>query len=107
MMMTVRELCSTLGELDPDTPVGLLTLSRVGICVDEVSTTCAAVQPSVNDDGTEHFVWLIGAEPSPVDAPPIVAWPCSCGEVVVSVPNDQWCDDIHPDRCQPTTLSNP
>lgn len=100
-MLTVRELCMTLAELAPDTGVGLLTLSRVGICVDEVTTTCAAVQPSVADDGTEQFVWLIGAEPSPVAAPAIVSWPCSCGRVVVSVPNDQWSDDVHPDRCQP------
>jgi len=105
-MMTVRELRSTLGDLHPDTPVGLLTLSRVGICVDEVSTTCATVQPSVDDHGTERFVWLIGAEPSPVPAPAIVSWPCSCGQVVVSVPNDQWSDDIHPDRCQPSDLPN-
>lgn len=100
-MMTVRELCMFLAEFAPDTPVGLLTLSRVGICVDEVTTTCASVQPAVADDGTEQFVWLIGAQLAPVDAPAIVSWPCSCGEVVVAVPNDQWSDDIHPDRCQP------
>ena len=51
-MMTVRELRRTLAELPPDSAVGLLTLSRVGICVDEVATTCATVQPSIDDDGT-------------------------------------------------------
>ena len=105
-MMTVRELCLTLAELAPETPVGLLTLSRVGICVDEVNTTCATVQASVGDDGSEQFVWLVGAEPAPVAAPPIVSWPCSCGQVVVSVPNDQWSDDIHPDQCHPSALPN-
>lgn len=97
-MMTVRELCLTLAELAPDTPVGLLTLSRVGVCVDEVSTTCAAVQPSVADDGTEQFVWLIGAEQPMVASPAIVSWPCSCGHIVVAIPNDQWSDDTHPDH---------
>ena len=97
-MMTVRELCLTLAELPPDSGVGLLALSRVGICVDDVATTCATVQPSIADDGTAAFVWLVGAEPATVDAPAIVSWPCSCGELVVAVPNDEWADDNHPDH---------
>jgi hypothetical protein len=106
-MMTVRELCSTLAALAPETQVGLLTLSRVGICVDEVTTTCASVQPSVGDDGTIQFVWLIGAEPAPCDAPAIVSWPCSCGELVVAIPNEQWADDVHPDHHDDPTFTPP
>ena len=100
-MMTVRELSATLAEFPPDSMVGLVTLSRVGICVDDVATTCASVQPSINDDGTTGFVWLVGAEPASVDAPAIVSWPCSCGELVVSIPNDAWADDVHPDHIDP------
>lgn len=100
-MMTVRELSVTLAELPPDRAVGLLTLSRVGICVDEVATTCASVQPSITDDGTTSFVWLVGAESATVEPPAIVSWPCSCGEVVVSIPNDAWADDVHPDHIDP------
>lgn len=102
-MMTVRELCLTLADLPPDSKVGLLTLSRVGICVEEVATTCASVQPSINDDGTTRFVWLIGAEPATADVPAIVSWSCSCGEVVVSIPNDAWADDVHPDHIDPAS----
>ena len=90
-----------MAELPPDSPVGLLTLSRVGVCVDDVTTTCASVQASISDDGTAEFVWLVGAEPASVDVPAIVSWPCSCGELVVSIPNDAWADDVHPDDLDP------
>lgn len=100
-MMTVRELSATLAELPPESEVGLLTMSRVGVCVDEVATTCAAVQPSITDDGTTGFVWLVGAEPASVAVPAIVSWPCSCGEVVVSILNDAWADEVHPDHSNP------
>ena len=102
-MMTVRELRRTLADLPPDSEVGLLTLSRVGICVDDVATTCAAVQPSIADDGTAEFVWLVGAETATIAVPAIVSWPCSCGETVVAVPNDAWSDAIHPDHFDPAS----
>lgn len=105
-MMTVRELSASLAELSPDTPVGLLTLSRIGICVDDVATTCATVQPSIDDDGTAAFVWLVGAEPTPIEPPAIVTWPCSCGELVVSIPNDEWADDVHPDHTNPAATTD-
>jgi len=100
--MTVRELCLALAELPPDSGVGLLTLSRVGICVDDVATTCATVQPSIADDGAATFVWLVGAETAMVTVPAIVSWPCSCGELVVAVPNDEWADAIHPNHLRPS-----
>jgi len=77
-------------------------LGFIGRCsVDEVATTCAAVQPSITDDGTAGFVWLVGAEPASVDAPAIVSWPCSCGELVVSILNDAWADEVHPEHSDP------
>jgi hypothetical protein len=96
MSMRAAELIRQLRTLPPDAPVGVLSISRVGNCVDVAAAAVDAVQPAIADDEQVSYVWLIAATNAGHDEPAIVVWPCACGDTITAVPNDVWpCDIDH------------
>lgn len=92
-MLTVVDLAMLLACYPPETPVAVLQVARTGASVDAVSAGLVTVQAGIDDDGTPGVVWLLTVDTAPTpqrQPPPIVSWPCACGDMVTAVGDDRW-----------------
>lgn len=92
-MLTVADLAILLACYPPDTPVAVLQIGRTGASVDAVPAGLVTVQAGIDDDGTPGVVWLLTVETAPTpqrQPPPIVMWPCACGDTVTAGIDDWW-----------------
>lgn len=91
--MNVSELIDVLQTLPPDAPVGVLSITPVGVGLDFETAPVVTVERTLADDGTPTAVWITGIGESPTPPPTLVTWPCPCGETVTVEQHSIWPDD--------------
>jgi hypothetical protein len=87
-LRTVRDLMDVLEALDPDVPVGVVTLRREGILAAVSGWRISSVDVGLDDDGAVETVWLVSACEDSAD-PPAVTWRSACGAVAVVADGDE------------------